>query len=342
MSRTATDWLAENLVEVNTTTLPNGRGLGQDGMVLLYYFCDRASAKGVFFMQIRTMMDETGISMTGVKRLLAQFQEQGWITPTGKTVAYMGRGKPTPEYVLTLVPEITQKWRTGTQEGTQLGTSTEPKAKASKDVTNFLGLEPEPEPDPKPEPQPDRPRSDDLQPVRQRKEGIEVGEVLRLCIEFETAEMLTRGKEVQPGLRRKWESEYPLLIAKAIEQGHGDTPEALAWWCKDARTFERTGHTTAHKATPMKHLPAPPKGLANCFVCEGVGHGLVRDAQGVATTRKCVCAGGTWQGEERVSADQSANTHIPTPPVSADPQSVPQVVKDLRHTFTPKSPQFLD
>jgi len=190
MSRQATDWLAENLSEINTTTLPNGRGLGQDGMVLLYYFCDRTNKEGVFFMQIRTMMDETGIAMSSVKRLLAQFRQLGWITATGKTVSYRGTGTPTPEYLLTLVPSITKLYRSGLQASLQLDTSNLAEPVQELDNTYFLDLQPEPEPEPNPQPEP---RSVVSKSARQEKAGINADEVLKICMELETESMATRG-----------------------------------------------------------------------------------------------------------------------------------------------------
>lgn len=348
MSRQATDWLAENLAEINKTTLPNGRGLGQDGMALLFYFCDRTNPKdGVFFMDIKTMMHETGLSMTAVKRLLAQFREMEWITPTGKTVSYMGRGKPSVEYLLTLVPAITQKYRTGTQEGTQLGTSNHGKPVQSLDTNYFLGLEPEPEPDTKPEPEPGSVVS---RSARQEKEGISADEVLRICIELETESMTTRGEPILPGLIKRWKADYPTLIAQAMKDKPGDTAEDLAWHCHDLRTEARTGRKAQGSYAGIlprpaqgRQLPDAPKGMEGCLVCDGQGYGIVRDETGIATTRKCVCKGGTWTGkttqeatQERVSADQSAYTYIPTPGGSADPQSDARNLGDITGQLTRK------
>jgi hypothetical protein len=341
MSRQATDWLAENLAEINKTTLPNGRGLGQDGMALLFYFCDRTNPKdGVFFMDIKTMMHETGLSMTAVKRLLAQFREMEWITPTGKTVSYMGRGKPSVEYLLTLVPAITQKYRTGAQEGAQLGTSNHGKPVQSLDTDYFLGLEPEPEPDTEPEPEPGSVVS---KSARQEKEGISVDEVLRICIELETEGMTLRGAPIQPGIVKSWKADYSRLIAQAIAEGHGDTADDVAWHCHNLRTEARTGRKaqglyagTLPRPAQGRQLPNALKGMEGCLVCDGQGYALIRDDAGIGKPRKCVCAGGTWTGEttqvptqERVSTDQSANTYIPTPGASADPQSDARDLRDI-------------
>jgi len=82
--------------------------------------------------------------------------------------------------------------------------------------------------------------------------------------------------------------------------------------------------------------------MEGCLVCDGQGYVLIRDNAGIATTRKCVCKGGTFTGEghhdieptqvptqERVSTDQSGNTYIPTPGGSADPQSGARDLGDI-------------
>jgi len=350
MSRQATDWLAENLSEINTTTLPNGRGLGQDGMVLLYYFCDRTNKEGVFFMQIRTMMDETGIAMSSVKRLLAQFKQQGWITPTGKTVSYRGTGTPSPEYLLTLVPSITKMYRSGLQAGLQLDTSNLVKPVQELDNDYFLDLEPEPEPEPNPEPEPE-PLSGSVvsKSARQEKEGINADEVMRICIELETEGMTLRGAPIQTGIVKTWKADYSRLIAQAIAEGHGDTADDVAWHCHNLRTEARTGRKAQGsyagvlpRSAPVRQLPDAYKGVEDCLVCNGQGYALIRDKAGIATTRKCVCKGGTFTGEghheteptqvptqERVSTDQSAYTDIPAPGASADPQSGANDLRDI-------------
>lgn len=341
MSKQALFYYAENLnlVQQATFTTPAGKeyGLGENGRDLLIFLCNGANEKRgyCFHFGYSYIAEETDIHISTVKRLMAGLEQLGWITRTGEVVRHMGRGAPTVEYELTFITSsLAQNTRTGRPTGRPGATDNLGKANTAKDAPLISYTETETEPETQTETEPKRPRSDDLQAVRQGKEGIEVGEVLRLCIEFETAEMMAKGNEIRPGLRRRWESEYPLLIAKAIEQGHGDTPEALAWHCKDARAI--AGYTKTHNPTPIDPLPKPTKGNADCFACKGAGHGLVRDEWGVATTRKCACVGGTWQGEERVSADQVSNTHITTPPASADPQSVPQAIKDLRQNFTHK------
>ena len=351
MSKQALFYYAENLhlVQKATFTTPAGKeyGLGENGRDLLIFLCNGANEKRdyCFHMGYSYIAEETDIHISTVKRLMAGFEQLGWITRTGEVVRHMGRGAPTVEYELTFfTSSLAQNMRTGRPTSRPGATESLGKAKPVKEAPHYFDTETEPEPDTEPEPEPGEPKSEDLEPLRQRKEGINKAEVMRLVIEKETAEMVRNRRPVTSGLIKRWESDYPTFIAQGITQGINEL-EALVKWCLDAKAIERTGKAFTHTQDKQQttHLPAPSKGMANCFVCEGVGHGLVRDSQGVATTRKCVCAGGTWNGEttlaptpERVSADLSSNTHIPTPPGSADPQSFTQLVKDISQNFTHK------
>jgi hypothetical protein len=208
----------------------------------------------------------------------------------------------------------------------------------------FLDLQPEPEPEPNPEPEPE-PLSGSVvsKSARQEKEGINADEVMRICIELETEGMTLRGAPIQPGIVKTWKADYSRLIAQAIAEGHGDTADDVAWHCHNLRTEARTGRKaqglyagTLPRSAPGRQLPDAYKGIEDCLVCGGDGYGIVRDKAGVPTTRKCVCKGGTWEGEttheptqERVSTDQGAYTDIPAPGASADPQSGARDLGDI-------------
>ena len=186
--------------------------------------------------------------------------------------------------------------------------------------------------------------------ARQEKAGINAAEVLRICIELETESMTTRGEPILPGIIKRWKADYPTLIAQAMKDKPGETAEELAWHCHDLRTEARTGRKAQGSYTgviprpaPARQLPDAPKGMEGCLVCAGQGYALIRDHAGVATTRKCVCKGGTWTGEttqvptqERVNTDQSANTDIPAPGATADPQSDARDLRDITGQLTRK------
>jgi len=311
MSRHATDWLGENLAEITKTSMPNGRGLGQDGMVLLFYFCDRANKESVFYMQVRTIMDETGLSMTAVKRLMTQFEQLGWITRTGQEVRYMGRGKPTPEYALTLVNENAQNILTGAQKGAQLGTSTDVKPNNGKAFTVSDDLELEPQPQLEPQP-------GDL------GKGGEFDELLRKCIEWELANY--PGK-AGTGLLRTWRNEYTPIVTRALQ----DRPtEDLVLWSVELRTPGRTGYQRKpNQPAPLTHLDRPSdfeyppmdergRGAPGCPTCGGKGWYLHRE-NGRLGKSDCTCTTDTTT--ERVSADLGTNTPVMECPAPADTRS---------------------
>jgi hypothetical protein len=186
--------------------------------------------------------------------------------------------------------------------------------------------------------------------ARQEKAGIFADEVLTICIELETEDMALRGEPILPGLVKRWKAEYPSLIADAIGKGHNDTAENVAEYCHNVRTEARTGRPaqgsyagTLPRSATARKLPDAYKGVEGCLVCGGDGYGIVRDDKGVPTTRKCLCKGGTWEGEtthetthERVSTDQSANTDIPAPGATADPQSAARNLRDVTGQLTRK------
>lgn len=335
MSRKAQDWLTENLPEVMrwTYTESNGksRGIGQDGLALLLYWCDRVNTKGTFFMQQRVMAEDTGLSLGAVKRLMKGLQDTGAITPTGEVISYEGRGKPTPEYRLTCVYGNTQTESLGiqpsTQPSTQVDTCTDTKAKQDNTSTQIGKLEPEPKPETEPKPEPD-------QVSGQERQGKEWGkfhsEVLSECLTWERANFtgIDRG-----GLSKTWEKDYRPLVALAIETRPQATLTDQVSWCVEQRHAHRPKPTTQAKptqATPTqtRYIPDPPTGSPDCeHGCDNGIHTL-RDEYGIASPRKCVCAGGTYTATqeptpERVTADSGTTTYIPTPGDSADPQSDP-------------------
>ena len=155
--------------------------------------------------------------------------------------------------------------------------------------------------------------------------------------------MTLRGAPIQPGIIKAWKADYSRLIPQAMKDRPGDSADDVAWYCHNLRTEARTGRQaqgsyagTLPRPAQGRQLPNAPKGMEGCLVCGGDGYGIVRDDKGVATSRKCVCKGGTWQGEptheptqERVSTDQSAYTDIHTPGASADPQSGARDLGDI-------------
>jgi hypothetical protein len=233
MSRQATAYLSENLPEIRRATYTDKsqktgtRALGEDGLALLFYLCDHANAKDGhrFFMTAESMREDAGIAtLRTVRRLLAGFTELGWITPTGETVRYMGRGKPTPVYALTLVPGVSvnaQNERIGVRTGAPGDISTDTKANnANTSRENYYS---EPEPQPEPDPQAGRGAG---------AWGIEHDQLLAECLACED----TKGDN---GRLVPWlEKQYRPIVLRALEER--PDPDLVGWCVDTRRGIERT------------------------------------------------------------------------------------------------------
>jgi hypothetical protein len=117
------------------------------------YLSGQTNKQGEFFMTAKAMQEETGIAtLRQVEKLLAAFIGLGWITATGETVSYEGRGRPTPVYVLTLFPQYAAIYARTLHESEQLpsvGTVEKTMKPNNESVSRVsIGAEPEPEPEP--------------------------------------------------------------------------------------------------------------------------------------------------------------------------------------------------
>jgi hypothetical protein len=160
MSRQAQDYLSEHLPEIrratytDTTKKTGTRHIGENGLALLVYLCDHTNREGVFFMSARSMQEGAGIAtIREVRRLLAGFTELGWITPTGETVSYHGRGTPTPVYALTLLPGVVVNAKSDLSSvpgdtPKTIEKTTEPLTHKGENEKTDRKTEPEPEPQP--------------------------------------------------------------------------------------------------------------------------------------------------------------------------------------------------
>lgn len=342
MSKPAWEYLTTHLPEIRQAVLPNtGSKIGEPGLALLLYLSGQTNPQGEFFMTAKTMQEETGLAtLRQVEKLLAGFVALGWITPTGETNRYMNRGRPTPVYVLTLFPQYARLFTQTLHKSDEIpsGETVEELSKANgqKDYKNIREIEPEPEPEPDSEP-------DSVSVVsksaRQEKAGISADEVMRICIELETEGMTLRGAPIQPGIVKAWKADYSRLIAEAIAKRQGDTADDVAWHCHNLRTEARTGRKAQGsyagvlpRQAPVRTMPKPKEARKDCPTCEGKGYYLT-DPTGVSkATSYCSCTMSEptqVPTQERVSADQSGNTYIPTPVASADPQSGARDLGDI-------------
>jgi hypothetical protein len=358
MSHNATKWLAQNLPALRRVTYTDASGKERnafrgEGFALAFFICDASNKYGTVMMTRETMSEKSGVSKVEIDRLISAWIRGGFIAQVGVD-RYMGRGRPTPIYALIGVPNEYKPQEIDAENDRitipiSIPGDSSNTAKPLQPKGNDYFLDSEPEPKPEREPEPDS-SSVVSKSARQEKEGISVDEVLRICIELETESMTTRGEPILPGLIKRWKTDYPRLIAQAMKDKPGASAEDLAWDCHDIRTMTRTGRPaqgsyagTLPRPAQGRQLPDALKGTEGCLVCDGQGYALIRDDAGIATTRKCICKGGTYKGEptqeatqERVSTDQSGNTYIPTPGASADPQSDARNLGDITGELTRK------
>ena len=136
--------------------------------------------------------------------------------------------------------------------------------------------------------------------------------------EVMTGVLEREGRTVQnpgAGIKRNWRTEYAPIIRQAV-QAHPDWRiPALVDHCFNLRNDLAP--------SPTSHADNYAGGAPDCPHCHGAGYGLVRDNQGIATTRKCVCVGGTWEGATDL-ADLAPSQPSPTSHADIDP------VKELR------------
>jgi hypothetical protein len=269
MSHSATKWLAENLPALRRVTYEDASGKARnafrgEGFTLAFYFCDTSNKYGTVFMTRRVMSEKTGIRMGEIERLLSAWIRGGFIAEVGEE-RYMERGSLTPVYALIGIPkeykpELIQaeNERLTIPQTIPWDSQKATKALQPKENTFSSDSEPEPEPDSEPQPQPGEPKSEDLEPLRLRKEGINNSEVMRLVIAKETAEMVRQSRPVTNGLIKKWESEYPTFIAQGIAQGINELDQ-LVKWCLDAKAIERSGRTFAGNTTTTPPKPHEPR-----------------------------------------------------------------------------------
>lgn len=338
MSKQALYYYAENLplIQQANFTTPNGKVnyLGANGRDLLVWLCDAANEKQgwQFHMGYRYIAEETNIHISTVKRLMAGLEQMGWITRTGEVISHHGRGAPSVVWALTFYPPCAEMMRTGRSTGRSGATESLAKPLPHLDADAKLEPEPEPKPEPKTEPEP--------QPVSAgagKEGGGSFLEVLAGCIAWERDNFvgIDRG-----GLSKTWEKEYRQIIPTVLADQNPQSTDEAVNMCVTQRNASRgllipttSTSTTAKRNDPGNTYGADP----DCTLCDGWGYHQVRADDDMGwTNRKCVCAGGTHTGTQepttkRVTTDEGANTYIPTPGDTADPQSaIRELTKSLR------------
>lgn len=335
MDKPAWAYVVENLRTIRQARFTDSTGkerpLGENGLALLMYLCDRVNSYGTVYMTAKTMSEDTGIHLSALKRLLAGFEQlpnlttgEPWLTRVG-TVRYQGRGSATVEYALTLVPDLWTGEVTGEPleprpgsplshpTGSPLATRTETKANTGAEKAFSNVPEPEPQPHPKPEPHPQ---------VRsvQVSEGGEMekraGEIVTLCIGIER-DRTPRG--MGGGLLRKLQDEYLPRARKALRDFPSDTNQDLALRCVADRYCEDYEQV---KARSVSWRPRAPQVSPDCPTCKGQGWYLGDYDHETNTSTRVTCSCTQDPTQERVSTDRGTNTSTPTTGATADPQSV--------------------
>jgi hypothetical protein len=221
MSRPAWEYLTTHLPEIRRAVLPNtGSPIGEPGLALLLYLSGQTNKEGEFFMTAKVMQEETDIAtLRQVEKLLAGFIALGWITPTGRTVEYMERGRPTPVYVLTLFPQYARQYARTLHESGEIpsGETVEKTLKANNDnalrKNNWTESEPQPEPNP--------------QAGQGAGEwGKEHDQLLGEIIDREPTDGDNGG--LKPYLKRQ----YRPIVLRALKERPADD---LVRWCLDTR-----------------------------------------------------------------------------------------------------------
>ena len=143
-------------------------------------------------------------------------------------------------------------------------------------------------------------------------EGSKNAQVLAGCIERERRTMQNPGA----GVHAKWRKEYAPIIRQELERDPEGQINALVDRCYDLRNGKAT--------SPTSHAPAYEGGAPDCPHCEGKGYGRPYGSDGLQKTARCICNGGTWEGESDLADLADLTPSIPSPTSHADP------VKELR------------
>ncbi len=320
MSKPAWEYLTTHLPEIRRATFPDPssktgtRPIGEPGLALLVYLSGQTNKRGEFFMTAKTMQEETGIAtLRQVEKLLAGFIVLGWITPTGESVSYMGRGRPTPVYVLTLFPEYAHLYAQTLHKSDEIPPPETVEKTTNANTGKGLHKNDESEPEPQPEPNPQAGQGAGAW-------GADHDQLLADCLACEP-------KEGDKGQLVPWLiKQYRPIVLRALK----DRPDTdLVGWCFSTRQEIQT--PKRETPSPTSHAPNPSRpwdqASPDCPICNGQGTGNYwsdQEQKRVSWLCKC-CPGGSYEGETTL-ADLTPST--PSPTSHADP--VKELGRQLR------------
>lgn len=272
MSKQALYYYSENLRLIQRATFTDSagkvRGLGENGRDLLVWLCGAANEKEgyTFYMRLQYIAEDAGIHVSTVKRLFAGFEQLGFISRTGRTVAHYGRGAGNVEYRLTFYPPAAELHATGSPTSSHMATERLAKPKTDNEHTQEKQLETETKTQPETQPQPEV-------GIGQGEWGLEHDQLLAECLAWEP-------KEGDNGrLVRFLTSQYRPIISQALKDRPDDD---LVGWCVETRAQVENKRRGIQRAQSVRQAsvrqardrePAPWESASlSCEVCSGSGY----------------------------------------------------------------------
>lgn len=281
MSRQATEWVLSHLPEIRNTPYPDPdqpgklRALGGDGLALIMHLANITNKDGTIFQTVTTLAEESGVTPRVVTRLLGGFELLGWITRTGREISYQGRGRPTPEYALTLVPKV----RPTTDQMSHRTVEKTTKPNNEKEKGEKVETEPEPQPDPKPKPA-NGSNSETGTGVQGGREWTDDHEqLLEQCLYYEPKDR-DKGKLVEY-LRR----EYEPIVRHALKER--PDPDLVSWCIENRRNKWKPKQE--YLASSPRELAPWEKANPDCPNCDGAGMILSPNENGTTENKLCDC-----------------------------------------------------
>ena len=316
MSRHLVEWLLKNPIEV-----PCDCNVGADRTWrVLMSLADYATEDtGLMWASDRSQERDTGLNRRSAIQPVRQVLEQaGWLIDTGKV---MQRGVKVYELV---IPGYDRPLRSGSEVLATSNTNMKTSGSGSgSDSGSGSG-------------------SEVLAQTKQNRTSLSVSqksesaqsndpaeaervEIERLVIEIETVTEQRKGKEVGVSFLSHWRRDYQPIICEAIEQCPGRSAEEKARWSYAKRHGQRLPRYETPQAKTEQYQELVIE-YSDTEMSDD-NRAKLREISKRANPRKYSPTQVPTQ--ERVSTEQSANTDIPSPSVSADPESGARDLRDI-------------
>lgn len=304
MSNAALHHVAANLPELQRVAYTDETGrqrtLKGDGMVLLVWLASVTNKDGVLFHLVETMAEETGLTPRVVKRLLVGMEQVGILTRTGRLVQYRDRGRPTPEYALTMVPGLWKQQPTVSERDTKHADQVPRGAPEHAQIVNVGGVSDTFEGSQlQPQPQPSQVTAgSDPEPGKVAGgQGELVQQIVGQCEQVRRRHLAATGGTDRGHLAQHWARKDRPNARWALDHQPGADLDTLVM-----ATLNRSGDPVA--AWHRQQCPAPrqdrPRPSSTCDDCGGDGFVMAPEL-GERATRWCHCMG---QPEHHEQAQQ--------------------------------------